>query len=406
MPPKKEAPPPSNAVRFGRVKANLKMGIVGLPNVGKSSLFNLLCEQSVEAANFPFCTIDPNESRCAVPDERYEFMCNIWNPPSRQPAWLNVTDIAGLIKGASEGQGLGNAFLSHIQAVDGIYHVLRCFENTDIVHVEDHIDPVRDLEIIQSELCKKDLEIVAKAYAAEELAVRKSGGKFKLSPTFISAFDKMKALLEAGTPVRMGEYTSGEIELINEKARLITTKPIIYLANLSKEDFIRKKNKWLPKVHKWIQEHGGGPMIPISVEYEEELWSKRSDPGVLEEYIKQTGAPSILPKVIKAGYGELNLIGFLTAGEKEVRYWTIVEGTLAPQAAGVIHSDIEKNFIKAGVVSFADFKEFSQGEKSMANVKAAGKYRLEGKSYKVGSQDSVFNVQDADIIHFEHNAKK
>jgi ribosome-binding ATPase YchF (GTP1/OBG family) len=177
---------------------------------------------------------------------------------------LQVTDIAGLIRGASEGAGLGNAFLSHIQAVDGIYHVLRVFEDQDIIHVDDNIDPCRDLETIQQELCKKDLEIVAKSFAAEELAVRKSGGKFKLSPLFIETFAKMKKMLQENNPIRSADWTSSEIELINEKTCLITTKPMIYLINMSKADYTRKKNKWLPKIKSWIDEHGGGIMIPFS----------------------------------------------------------------------------------------------------------------------------------------------
>ncbi|KNE67516.1 GTP-binding protein YchF [Allomyces macrogynus ATCC 38327] len=251
MPPKAAAPEPTNVVRFGRVRNNLKMGVVGLPNVGKSSLFNLLTQQAAAAENYPFCTIEPNEARCAVPDERYDYLCNIWNPPSQYPAYLMVTDIAGLIKGAAEGAGLGNAFLSHIQAVDGIYHVVRAFDSDDVVHVDDSVDPVRDLETIQSELCKKDLEFVNKAITVEEQAVRKTGGKFKLSAIFNETMEKLKTMLEASKPVRDGEWTTGEVELINEKLNLITTKPVTYLINMSAKDYIRKKNKWLAKIHQW-----------------------------------------------------------------------------------------------------------------------------------------------------------
>ncbi|KAJ3355872.1 hypothetical protein HDU83_002520 [Entophlyctis luteolus] len=400
MPPKvaatKKTVEEENAVRFGRVKNNLRMGVVGLPNVGKSSLFNLLTLQNVPAENYPFNTIEPNEARCALPDERFEFLCDLWKPPSTIPSYLMVTDIAGLIKGAAEGAGLGNAFLSHIQAVDGIFHCVRVFENNDVIHVEDSIDPIRDLEIIQSELCKKDMEILKKAVAAEELAVKKSGGKFKLSPTFLSMTEKLKNLLEKDVPARSGDFSTSEIELINEKMSLITTKPVVYLVNLTKADYIRKKNKWLAKIHAWIQKHGGGVLIPFSVEFEQEL----SDSADKEIHLKETAAAagvdgpltSALPKMIVTGYRNLNLVNFFTAGDKEVRSWTVYGGALAPDAASVIHSDFGKGFIKAEVVSFADFKETYGGQKSMANVKAAGKYRIEGKSYV---------VQDGDIIHFQ-----
>lgn len=333
MPPKKAEP--VAVARFGRVRNNLKMGIVGLPNVGKSSLFNLLCQQELaNAANFPFCTIDPNEARCVVPDARYQYLCDIWKPPSMYPPYLHITDIAGLIRGASTGAGLGNAFLSHIVAVDGYFHVVRAFDSDEVIHVDDSVDPIRDLETIQGELCLKDLEAAKKAFDAEDLAVKKSQGKFKLSPTFLEVKSKMLDALEKNKPVRAVEWTTGEVELINEKMRLITTKPCVYLVNLSKSDFVRKKNKWLPKIKAWIDANDpGATMIPFSVEFEQELWNAREDPAAREALEKE--AASAIPKMVTIGFSVLNLIYFFTAGETEVRAWTVYGGATAPEAAGV-----------------------------------------------------------------------
>jgi len=397
MPPKKkdqvEVLP-----RFGRVKNNLKMGIVGLPNVGKSSLFNLIGESADAAAeNFPFCTIDPNEARCPVPDERYDFLCDLWNPPSKYPAYLALVDIAGLIKGASEGAGLGNAFLSHIQAVDGLFHVVRCFESDDVVHVDDSVDPVRDLQTITGELCAKDKVYVKKCRWEETEAVRKDP-KMKLSECFTSTFDKAQELLDNGLPLGKAVWTAAEIEMINAKMPgAITTKPIIYLLNISKKDFIRGGNKHLKKIKEFITENGGGLTVPFSIEFEEELKRLKdagNEDGVKELLEQLKGRGSSLPKIVQIGYTELNLMYYFTAGEKEVRCWTIMKGVTAPQAAGVIHSDFERGFIKAECCNFEDFKELCGGQKGMGNLKAAGKYRQEGKTYV---------VQDGDIIFFQFN---
>ncbi len=305
----------------------------------------------------------------------------------------HVTDIAGLVRGAAEGAGLGNAFLSHIQAVDGIFHVVRAFESDEVVHVDDSVDPVRDLDTIQHELCLKDLEYTERAIADETRDVKRSQG-MKLSALFIATMERVKAMLTADKPIRYGSWNSAEVELIKLKlGSLITTKPVVYLVNLSQPDFIRKKNKWLPKIHAWVQEHGGGVMMPFSVQFESELWTLRNDSAKRDAFLAETGAKSVMPKMIQQGYRELALIYFFTAGEKEVRCWTVQEGALAPQAAGVIHTDFERGFIKAEVVSFADFKEISKSP-SMADVKAAGKYRIEGKQYV---------MKDADIVHFQFN---
>jgi len=216
MPPKKVEENTSAGARFGRVRNNLKMGLVGLPNVGKSSLFNLLTAQSVAAENFPFCTIDPNEARCAVPDERYQWLCDVWKPSSEYPAYLQCTDIAGLIRGASEGAGLGNAFLSHIQAVDGIFHVVRAFQSEEVVHVDDTVDPIRDLETIQSELCKKDIVYVKSQRDLREKDVKKNP-QMKLPQLFFSVLDKVTELLEQNKPIASNaDWTAPEVEKINE----------------------------------------------------------------------------------------------------------------------------------------------------------------------------------------------
>ncbi|KAI8464841.1 MAG: P-loop containing nucleoside triphosphate hydrolase protein [Monoraphidium minutum] len=392
MAPKKEEPP-AKAARFGRVRNNLKMGILGLPNVGKSSLFNLLTDQAIAAENYPFCTIDPNDSRCAVPDARYDWLCDLWKPPSMYPAYLHVTDIAGLVRGAAEGAGLGNAFLSHVAAVDGLFHVVRAFDSDEVVHVDDSVDPVRDLDTIQLELCKKDLEYVGRM-EAEAVKDAKKTPNMKLPLHFYSTFEKVKELLGANKPVRDAEWTAKEVELILEKMpQLLTAKPVVYLVNMSASDFARKKNKHLPKIHQWIQEHGGGTMIPFSVEWEQKLWSLREDADGSKAFLDETKCQSVLPKMIVTGFKELNLIFYFTAGETEVRCWTIQQGTLAPQAAGVIHTDFERGFIKAEVVAYDDFKSLATS-KSMSEVKAAGKYRQEGKQYVVA---------DGDIIHFQFN---
>jgi len=386
----------NSGAKFGRVKNNLKMGIVGLPNVGKSSLFNLLTKTSIAASeNYPFCTIDPNEARCPVPDERYDYLCDMWKPPSQYPAYLHCVDIAGLIKGASEGAGLGNAFLSNICATDGVFHVIRAFDDVDVVHVDDDVDPVRDLDTITSELCKKDLAEVKRAIADEQRDVKKNP-TMKLSQLFITTMERVTEMLESNLAVRTGDWNTPEVEMIKEKLpNLITTKPMIYLINLSKKDFCRKKNKWLPKIHAWIKEHGGGAMIPFSCEFEQELFDLGDDEAAIKAFLDECGegVKSVLPKMITQGYRDLNLMYYFTAGEKEVRCWTVYKGATAPQAAGVIHSDFERGFIKAECVSYDDFKQYTT-RKGMAEVKEAGKYRQEGKTYI---------VQDGDIIHFQFN---
>mmetsp|Transcript_37434 Transcript_37434/g.48430 ORF Transcript_37434/g.48430 Transcript_37434/m.48430 type:complete len:422 (-) Transcript_37434:142-1407(-) len=414
MPPKKNAAAEEDETlkkaRFGRVKNNLKMGMVGLPNVGKSSLFNLMTSQSVAAENYPFCTIDPTEAKCPVPDQRFKFLCDLYSPLSKVPAVLSVTDIAGLIKGAAEGAGLGNAFLSHIAAVDGIFHLLRAFDNDAVVHVDDSIDPIRDLETISSELCLKDIDLLAAAKEKAYVEARKAQGVARAAEPkgmvqLNEVFDKIMVMLEKSIPVGNGEWTTSEVECIKEYFPLITTKPIVYLVNLTKKDFCRKRNKHLPKIAEWVKAHGGGTVIPLSVEFEEEYFTlKKDDPDAAEAFLEQCrsefcnneGPPvkSVLPRVVKTGYKELNMINYFTSGHDEVRAWTIYNGTLAPGAAGVIHSDFERGFIKAETVAFDDFKALCGGKPSFAGCKDAGKYRQEGKTYM---------VKDGDIMHFQFN---
>lgn len=371
------------------------MGILGLPNVGKSSMFNLLTQQSVAAENYPFCTIDPNESRCPVPDLRFDWLCDLWQSPSRIPAYLMVTDIAGLIRGASEGAGLGNAFLSHVQAVDGLYHVVRAFDNPEVVHVDDSVDPIRDMETIMYEICRKDTSYYESVRARKEAEVKKDP-KNKLPPVFYSLMDKVKQMLDENKPLRSGVWNIEEVAKLNELLpQAITLKPIVYLVNLDTASFKRKANRWLPRIDEWVRTHGGGQVVPFSVEWEQGLWNLRDDPAAREAYLNETpGVKSVLPRIVKVGYNVLNLQYFFTAGDTEVRCWTIPAGATAPEAAGAIHTDFERGFIKAEVCSFDDFKALCNGQKSMANIKAAGKYRQEGRNYV---------MQDGDIVHFMFN---
>lgn len=421
MPPKKKKGDAADggdlgamkAARFGRVKNNLSMGFVGLPNVGKSTITNLLSGANhAEAANYPFCTIDPNVVSVIVPDQKFRYLADCFKSPSIVPAALKIVDIAGLIRGAADGAGLGNSFLSHIAAVDGIFHLVRCFESEDVIHVDDSVDPVRDLETIQSELCLKDLETMTNVLDREKESVRKEKGLARaaeppLAESFKSAYDKVMALLESNTPVQTGDFSIAEVEHIRDW-QLITTKPQVYIVNMSQKSFVRKGHKFLPRINDWVQTHGGGQIIPMSAEFEQNLQDLGDDAAAKKSYLAECEeqarsygitAPglmpkSVIPKIIRSGRAALCLQSFYTAGPKEVRAWTIMKGSLAPQAAGVIHTDFERGFIKAEVANFDDFKALHNGEASMAKVKDAGKYRQEGKQYVMA---------DGDIVVFMHN---
>uniref|UniRef100_A0A1B6JL49 Obg-like ATPase 1 n=1 Tax=Homalodisca liturata TaxID=320908 RepID=A0A1B6JL49_9HEMI len=387
MAPKKVEEPEKKPL-IGRVGTNLKVGIVGVPNVGKSTFFNVLTKSQAAAENFPFCTIDPNESRVPVPDARFDYLCEYYKPLSKVPAFLNVVDIAGLVKGAAEGQGLGNAFLSHIRACDAIFHLCRAFDDDDVTHVEGEVNPVRDLEIIMDELRLKDMEYVATNLEKLERTVVRGNDK-KLKPEYDFMVKVKHILDDEKKQLRFSDWNAVEIEMLN-KHMFLTTKPGIYLVNLSEKDYIRKKNKWLIKIKEWVDKNDAGAiLIPFSGIFENKLIDM--DPAEKTKYLEDNNTTSALDKIVVQGYKALQLQYFFTAGHDEVKAWTIQKGTKAPQAAGRIHTDFEKGFIMAEVMKFDDFKE----EGSEAACKAAGKYRQQGRQYV---------VEDGDIIFFKFNA--
>jgi obg-like ATPase 1 len=380
---KKEEQP--KKVLLGRPGNTLKMGIVGLPNVGKSSTYNLLSKLSVPAENYMFCTIEPNKAKVEVPDERFDKLVEIYKPQRNVPASLTILDIAGLVKGASQGQGMGNSFLSHVQSVDGIYHVVRAFDDEEVQHYEGEVDPIRDLDIIQYELMEKDKSILTKNIEDLEKTIARTNNKEMKEDKAV--LDKVMELYNNNNNVRDVDWNYKEIDILN-KYLFFTAKPVVYLVNISEQDYIKKKNKWLGKIQAWIKAHGGGKIIPYSVAYEKKVFE--ASPEEKEKIIKETGADSALGKIIKEGYHALDLIHYFTSGEDEVKCWTIRKGNKAPQAAGVIHTDFERGFISAEVTKFDDLMT----HKSENEVKKAGLVRTEGKNYE---------VQDGDIIYFKFN---
>ncbi|KAJ7510313.1 P-loop containing nucleoside triphosphate hydrolase protein [Mycena galericulata] len=388
MPPKK-ATGPEKKTLLGRPGNNLKIGIVGVPNVGKSSFFNALSETDLgKAANFPYATINPEEARIPVPDARFEWLCETYKPVSRVPAFLTCIDIAGLTAGASTGAGLGNAFLSHVRAVDGIFQMVRAFDDAEVIHVEGDVDPVRDMAIIQTELRLKDIEWTEKALDNLKKSGRSLGSNSladKAKKEEIATVEKiLKHLTVDGKDVRKGDWNNKEIDVVNG-LMLLTAKPVTYLVNLSEKDYARKKNKWLAKIKAWIDENNpGDSLIPFSVALEERL--APMSPAEREEAQKEAGATSALGKITQAGYASLDLIRYFTCGPDEVRAWTIRKGTKAPQAAGVIHSDFENKFVCGEIMSYEDLKEHG----SESAVKAAGKLRQQGKPYEMVDGDIAY----------------
>jgi len=360
----------------------IKCGIVGLPNVGKSTLFNALTKAGIAAANFPFCTIDPNVGVVPVPDPRLQALADIAHPLKIIPTSIEFVDIAGLVAGASKGEGLGNKFLAHIREVDAIAHVVRCFENTDIVHVAGKIDPISDIETIDTELALADLESVDKALNRVE---REAKANVKEAIARRPGLQKVRAVLNEGRPARSADLDDDERALLRDLF-LLTLKPLMYIANVKEDGF--ENNPYLDKVRERAAQEGA-EVVPVCAAIEEEL--AQLDDADKIAFLADMGLEEPgLNRVIRAGYKLLGLQTYFTAGEKEVRAWTVKRGSTAPQAAGVIHTDFERGFIRAETVAYDDYIKF----KGESGARDAGKLRLEGKEYV---------VKEGDVLHFRFN---
>ncbi len=364
---------------------SLTAGIVGLPNVGKSTLFNAITKQHILAANYPFATIDPNVGVVVVPDKRLDFLNDLYKPKSLVPTTIEYTDIAGLVKGASNGEGLGNKFLQHIREVDAIVEVVRCFDSGDIIHVEGDVDPIRDIEIINVELMLADLEVINNRL--NRIGKKAAMSKDKETKIEAELLTKIKSNLEKNIPLRKVEFTKDELFLIKSFS-LLTLKPIIYMANISEDDLINDTNQYVEKVRAYAASEGS-EVITVSAKIESELCDL--DDTERDELLHDLGVKEAgLNKLIKATYNLLGLATYFTAGTDECRAWTFKKGMKAPACAGIIHSDFEKGFIRAEVMSYEDLEKYGTELK----VREAGKLRIEGKEYI---------MQDGDICHFRFN---
>lgn len=380
-------------VLLGRPGNNLKSGIVGLANVGKSTFFQAITRCPLgNPANYPFATIEPEEARVIVPSPRFDKLCEMYKPKSEVPAFMTIYDIAGLTKGAHAGEGLGNNFLANIRAVDSIFQVVRCFEDSDIIHINDEVNPVADLDVIKDELRLKDIEFAQKHLEGIDKITKRGGQSLEVKQKKEEAelVKRIIELLENGGRVANQKWTQKEVEVINSMF-LLTAKPCIYLVNVSERDYVRKKNKHLLKIKEWVDANSPNDVIiPISVSLESKLSVMESDEE-RDAYCKEIGATSVLPKVITTMRQKLDLISFFTGGPDEVREWTIRRFYTAPQAAGTIHTDLEKTFILAQVMKYDDFVEL--GDENA--VKSAGKLMMKGKDYFVEDGDILY-VKAAD----------